>query len=293
MAANKTSAVDDQEPIDVLFALQDKFDLLDFAGPLQVFATAAHDFNNAANSKAFEVTIAAAEPKVLSDQGVIVASHINFKEAHDRLEEFDVLVVVGGNSAEVLDKEAEPLGLINDFSELQKKDPGRERTIVSVCTGALFLGRENILSGLSATTHPDYITKFENICSDAATRNLTERTDVLEDARYVVNNLRFDLGDEDDNPYIRRKSDSGRRPSNARKGSMSFKGSNSRRESIARRAAMRLGGLRVITAGGNSAGVDAALYLVSAMVDDGCAAEVARILQWSWNKGVVVDGLDV
>ncbi|KFA60820.1 hypothetical protein S40285_06689 [Stachybotrys chlorohalonatus IBT 40285] len=293
MAANKTSAVDDQEPIDVLFALQDKFDLLDFAGPLQVFATAAHDFNNAGNSKAFEVTIAAAEPKVLSDQGVIVASHINFKEAHDRLEEFDVLVVVGGNSAAVLDKEAEPLGLISDFSELQKKDPARERTIVSVCTGALFLGRENILSGLSATTHPDYITKFENICSDAATRNLTERTDVLEDARYVVNNLRFDLGDEDDNPYIRRKSDSGRRPSNARKGSMSFKGSNSRRESIARRAAMRLGGLRVITAGGNSAGVDAALYLVSAMVDDGCAAEVARILQWSWNKGVVVDGLDV
>jgi hypothetical protein len=39
---------------------------------------------------------------------------------------------------------------------------------------------------------------------------------VIEDARYVVNNLRFDLGDEDENPYIRRKSDSGRRPSNAR-----------------------------------------------------------------------------
>ena len=73
---------------------------------------------------------------------------------------------------------------------------------------------------------------------------------------------------------------------------MSFKTSG-RRESIARRAAMRLGGLRVITAGGNSAGVDATLYLVSALVDDDCAAEVARILQWTWNKGVVVDGLDV
>ena len=56
---------------------------------------------------------------------------------------------------------------------------------------------------------------------------------------------------------------------------------------------MRLGGLRVVTAGGNSAGVDAALYLVSAMVDDECANEVARHLQWTWNKGVVVDGLDV
>lgn len=77
------------------------------------------------------------------------------------------------------------------------------------------------------------------------------------------------------------------------KGSISFKESNTRRESIVRRAAMRLGGLRVITAGGQSAGIDASLYLVSALVDDKCAEEVARLLQWTWNKGVVVDGLDV
>ncbi len=172
--------------------------------------------DRAAASKAFEVTIAGSEPKVLSEQGVLVGSQISFKEAHDRLEEFDILVILGGNSQEVLDKEAEPLGLINDFAELQKKDPARERTVLSVCTGSLFLARENILSGLSATTHPDYMTKFEILCSEAATRNLTERTDVIEDARYVVNNLRFDLGDEDENPYIRRKSDAGRRPSNAR-----------------------------------------------------------------------------
>lgn len=78
-----------------------------------------------------------------------------------------------------------------------------------------------------------------------------------------------------------------------RKGSISFKGSNSRRESIARRAAMRLGGLRVITSGGVSSGIDAALYLVSALVDDECSTEVARQMQWTWNKGIVVDGLDV
>jgi transcriptional regulator GlxA family with amidase domain len=293
MAASRTSAVDDQEPINVLFALQDKFDLLDFAGPIQALTYAAHDFQNRENTRAFEVTVAAAEPKVISEQGIVIDAHITFAEAHERLEDFHVLVVVGGESAKVLEKEAEPLGIINDFSELQKKDPANERTIFSVCTGALFLAHENILSGLSATTHPDFITKFENVCSDAAQRNLTERTDVIEDARYVVNNLRFDLGDEDENPYIRRKSDTGRRPSNARKGSMSFKGSLTRRESIARRAAMRLGGLRVITAGGNSSGIDAALYLVSAMVDDATAAEVAREMQWTWTKGVVVDGLDV
>ncbi|KAK7409554.1 hypothetical protein QQX98_008275 [Neonectria punicea] len=293
MSAHKSSAVADQEPLDILFAVHEKFDLLDFAGALEVFNTACHDLKDPENSKAFEITIVGPEPKVLSTQGVIVGSQISYKEAHDRLEDFDLLVVVGGNSQEILEKELEPLSLITDFSELQKRDPARERTIFSVCTGALFLGKQGILSGLSATTHPDYLTRFENICSDAATQTLQERTDVIEDARYVVNNLRFDLGDEDENPYIRRKSDAGRRPSNARKGSSSWKGSISRRESIARRAAMRLGGLRVVTAGGVSAGVDAALYLVSAMVDEACAVEVARTIQWTWNKGVVVDGLDV
>ncbi|KAK1759434.1 protein DJ-1 [Echria macrotheca] len=288
--ASKTSAVAD-EPIEVLIALQPKFNLLDFAGPLEVLTTAQHDANDP-SSKAFEITIASGEPKVLSEQGVIVGSQVSWKEAHDRLGDFDVLVVVGGGTEEVLKEKAEPLDLITAFSEVQKADPSRERTLLSVCTGSLLLAQQGILAGLSATTHPDFIIKFENLCSQAAVRDLGERTDVIEDARYVVNNLRFELGDEDENPYIRRKSDA-RRPSNARKGSISFKGSNSRRESIARRAAMRLGGLRVITSGGVAAGMDAALYLVGVLVSDETANEVARIMQLSFNKGIVVDGIDV
>jgi len=122
-------------------------------------------------------------------------------------------------------------------------------------------------------------------------KNMEERTDVLEE-RYVVNNPRFDLGDEDENPYIRRRSD-GRRPSNARKGSNSWKESNKRRESNARRMSLKLGGLRVITSGGISTGIDAALYLVSAMVSLESANEVARMMQYEWHKGVVVKGIDV
>ncbi|UKZ73572.1 hypothetical protein TrVFT333_001219 [Trichoderma virens FT-333] len=270
MAANKTSAIADQEPLDVLFALHPKFDMLDFAGPLAVFAQAQHDFADD-STKAFEITLAGSEPQVLSTQGAIVQSQITFREAHERLDDFDVLVILGGNVDEIIQKELEPLGLITAFSDLQKKDPARERTVLSVCTGSHLLAREGILCGLSATTHPDHFTKFENLCSDAATRLLTERTDVIEDARYVVNNLRFELT-EDESPYTRRASDAGR--PHGRKGSISFKQSNTRRESI-------------------SAGVDAALYLVSALVDDKCADEVTRLLQWNWSKGVVVDGLDV
>ncbi|KAK6077556.1 hypothetical protein SCUP234_06645 [Seiridium cupressi] len=291
MSNTKNSAVSD-DPIDVLVVLHDKFDLLDFAAVTEVLTTALHDKNDS-SSKAFEVTTVAAEPKVLSEQGVIIGTQTSFKDAYDRLDDYDVLVVLGGNSEAILKQKAEPLNIIKAYSDLQMKDTLRERTLLSICTGSLFLAEQGILSGLAATTHPDYMTAFENICSHSSVRDGTDRTDVDEIARYVVNNLRFDIGDEDENPYIRRKSDGGQRPSaGARKGSISFKGM-SRRESVARRAAMRLGGLRVITSGGSTAGIDATLYLVSILVDDEAANEVARVLQHTWVKGTVVDGLDV
>lgn len=165
------------------------------------------------DSKAFEVTTVAAEPKVLSEQGVVVGTQISFKEAYDQLDDYDVLVVLGGNTEVTLKQKAEPLKIIKAYSDLQMKDTIRERTLLSICSGSLFLAEQGILSGLAATTHPDFMTAFENLCSHSSVRDGTDRTDVDETARYVVNNLRFDLGDEDDNPYIRRKSDAGQRPS--------------------------------------------------------------------------------
>jgi putative intracellular protease/amidase len=152
----------------------------------------------------------------MSEQGIMVGTQISFKEAYERLNDFDILVIVGGDSSNVLKQKAEPLQIIKAFSELQSKDQARERTIFSVCTGSLFLAEQGILAGLAGTTHPDYMTAFENICSHSSVRDGDDRTDVNEEARYIVNNLRFDLGDEDENPYIRRKSDAGQRPANGR-----------------------------------------------------------------------------
>lgn len=145
---------------------------------------------------------------------------------------------------------------------------------------------------MQATTHPDFYAKFEKICSEAAQRDLAERCDVVEE-RYVVNNLRFDVGDPEQIPYVRRKSDATKPPVMKRKGSNAWKESNVRRESNARRAALRLGGLRVITSGGITCGLDASLYLVSIMVSEESATEAARVMQYEWNKGIVVDGIDI
>lgn len=48
--ASKTSAVADNEPIDVLFALHEKFDIMDLAGPLEILSSAQHDPNNPGTS---------------------------------------------------------------------------------------------------------------------------------------------------------------------------------------------------------------------------------------------------
>ena len=153
---------------------------------------------------------------------------------------------------EVLKKDAEPIKLIQDFAKLQQTDPSKERTLMSIGTGSLILAHAGLLQGLAATTHPDYYTKMEIICKEAARRGDLEQTDVMEE-NYVVNNARFDLGEKlEENPFVLSKRPDGRRKSIARKGSNAWKESVKRRESNARRASLRLGGLRVITSGGVS-----------------------------------------
>jgi len=134
----------------------------------------------------------------------------------------------------------------------------------------------------------------------------------MQNVRYVVNNARFDIMPEEDsdgeaitpskpNPFVLTKSeylaqknqDSSRRRSSARKGSISFSQSNMRRDSVLRRQNMRLGGLRVITAGGVMSGVDAALYLVSAHVSVESGENAAEWLNFPWSKGVVINSVDV
>jgi len=284
------SSTETPEVIKVLFALHAGMDAMDFIGPLEVLNLAQHDINDPA-SKAFKCTFVSATEHTESAQGASFRAHLNYKEAYAQLPQYDILIIPGGGSDQILKTKSEPLGIIKAFSDLQKKDPTKERTLLSICTGSLFLAQQGILHGLSATTHPDYFARFETINGQAAQRDLAERCDVVEE-RYVVNNLRFDLGDPEENPYVRRKSDA-RRPSNARKGSISWKESNTRRESNARRASLRLGGLRVITSGGITCGLDASLYMVSIMVNEDAANEIARVMQYEWKKGIVVDGIDI
>ncbi|CZT21979.1 uncharacterized protein RCC_07848 [Ramularia collo-cygni] len=304
------------EPLKVLITLHDGMDSMDVIGPLEVFSSAQHDPQNP-ETKAFRTIFAGLQEHVVTAQGASFRAHLTYDEAMKRLSEIDVLVVPGGSHDTVIKAKSQPLQIIKAFAALQLKNPARERSLVSICTGSMLLAEAGILGGLTATTHPDYITKMEILCSKINQRDMTERVDVVQE-RYVVNNLRFDLGEnEDENPHIltrkelkehkRRKSsanglpspleeeppNNGRRASGARKGSMSLKISNNRRESVIKRANLRLGGLRVLTTGGVTSGIDGALYMVGALVSDDAADEVARKMCHTWKKGMVVDGIDV
>ncbi|KAF2086448.1 class I glutamine amidotransferase-like protein [Saccharata proteae CBS 121410] len=278
--------------IRVLLTLHPGFDTMDLVGPLEVLSHACHVPKDM-STKAFKCSFVGAQEHTVSAQGASFRAHMDFDDAHADLNDFDVLIVPGGEFDAVVKAEAEPIKLIQKFAELQQKDPTKERTLMSVCTGSFFLAQAGVLQGLAATTHPDFYTKFEILCQEAAKKGDMAQTDVMEE-RYVVNNARFELGEnEDENPFILHKRPDGRRKSIARKGSNAWKEGARRRESIARRASLRLGGLRVITSGGITTGLDAALYLVGAMVSHESAQEVSRIMQYEWNKGVTVDGIDV
>lgn len=244
--------------------------------------------------KAFDCEFVGEGEHVMASSGTSFRSHLTYKEAYKQLKEYDVLVVAGGGFEEILKTKSEPLGLIRAFADLQEHNSTKERTILSVDTGSLFLAHEGILQGLAATTHPECYIKLEILAQESAQKDLDVRTEVMEGERYVVNQGRFDLGDDlANNPYVYRKE--GRRMSigQARKGSEARKMSNARRESIIRRSTMRLGGMRVITAAGSTCGIDAAMYLVSALVSHEAAQKVSDQMQYIWQKGVVVDSIDV
>jgi len=154
-----------------------------------------------AASKAFECQFVGSASAMTSTQGLTIKADMDYNDANDELEDFDVIIVPGGEGVfEVLKNKSEPLNLLTKYVELHEKNPEKERTVLAIDVGSLLLAQQGMLEGLAATTHPDYYVRLETLCQDAARRDMSMRTDVMEE-RYVVNNARFDLGENpDDNP---------------------------------------------------------------------------------------------
>jgi len=95
------------------------------------------------------------------------------------------MVVPGGGTPGVLESGSEPLALIRAFMALPKPKDGRFRTLLSVCTGSLFLASQGALKGLTAVTHPNFMGKLQ-MCNEQGEG--AECTKVV-DERYVVSRV--------------------------------------------------------------------------------------------------------
>jgi transcriptional regulator GlxA family with amidase domain len=122
----------------------DNMELLDFAGPCEVFTTASrvHHRSHASEPDLFQViTIGQSGSAVQARTGLSIHPDYQFKN-HPPI---DILVIPGGV---VRDELAKP-EVISWISETSRAT----RLTSSVCTGAFLLARAGILNGKSATTH--------------------------------------------------------------------------------------------------------------------------------------------
>jgi transcriptional regulator GlxA family with amidase domain len=151
-------------PARVAILLFDEVEVLDFAGPFEVFAVT----RQADGAAAFEVVTVAVKP------GPIVARNglrITPAASAATVGPIDILVIPGGFGTRALLADVPTLDFIRSASA------GAALTL-SVCTGALLLATAGLLRGKAATTHWAAIDEL---------RALAPGTTIHPDARIVDN----------------------------------------------------------------------------------------------------------
>jgi transcriptional regulator GlxA family with amidase domain len=145
----------------------DGVEALDFAGPFEVFTTAAR-----LHARAYPQAPALLRVCTVgrTRAGVRARAGLEIRPDHaiDEALPFDVLVVPGGVVTDELDKA--------DVSAWIAAQRARVPLIASVCTGAFLLARAGLLDGLRATTH------WEDV---AELREMFPRVEVVEGVRWV------------------------------------------------------------------------------------------------------------
>jgi putative intracellular protease/amidase len=128
-----------RKPLQVAILLFDDVEVLDFAGPFEVFAAARSDHGD----PLFDVVTVA-----LSSGPVIARHDLTILPActSDMLDRVDILIVPGGFGTRREMHNAAMIHFIRDTS-------ASAQLTLSVCTGALLLGAAGLLDGRSATTH--------------------------------------------------------------------------------------------------------------------------------------------
>jgi transcriptional regulator GlxA family with amidase domain len=150
--------------VDVGILIFDDVEVLDFAGPFEVFSVAGRR----AGLEPFHVyTMAADATPVLARNALSINPHYTLRDAPAP----EILVVPGGQGTRALLRDDALLGWLRTAHR-------QADTTLSVCTGALVLGAAGLLDGLRATTHHLALDELREVAPGAV---------VVEDERVVDN----------------------------------------------------------------------------------------------------------
>ena len=130
-----------------MFVTAPGVEILDLAGPLQVFARASemHSRANPGSPPIYsiEVVTISSRRSLIANCGLRITADRTFREVRGKI---DTLLVAGGDAIEQNEINPEAVRWL-------KQNAGRIRRIGSVCTGAMLLARAGLLDGRRATTH--------------------------------------------------------------------------------------------------------------------------------------------
>ncbi|WP_456279244.1 DJ-1/PfpI family protein [Bacillus sp. AK128] len=129
--------------------LFDEIEVLDFAGPFEVFSVTSYENDD----KPFIV-------KTISEKGELIHVRNGLKVQPDygfhHMPQFDIVIIPGGLG--VREREIYNDRVITWISAEMEK----VQLMTSVCTGALLLAKTGILNGKKATTHWASLERFKN-----------------------------------------------------------------------------------------------------------------------------------
>jgi transcriptional regulator GlxA family with amidase domain len=168
-------------------------DILDFAGPIEVLSHAAHNQNRDAPEPIFAIETAGRAKDVPIPTGsstLAIQPSIHIAQLLETLPKYHVLIVPGGPQQvmqRVMDMGDQlEVQVIQAFAKLPPAEDGRERIILSICTGAFLLGAAGVLSGLRVTTHHMAVDRLRALCDASNARNGTDaKTKVVCFQRFV------------------------------------------------------------------------------------------------------------
>jgi transcriptional regulator GlxA family with amidase domain len=145
-------------------------DILDFAGPLEVYAI--HPPTN--GGKFFKsTTFACQTPVKIAEGQMTLVPDATLQEIDDNLGNYDIIVVPGAMPERLDELIASEDGkaitnLLKKFASLPPREVTGHRVLQSVCSGAFLLAATGILANRTVTTHHTCYEHLKKIADKAA-----------------------------------------------------------------------------------------------------------------------------